>query len=364
MNLSANISSSPRGNALIMIIVASSIMLMVIGALANVAFIQSKVINRDVSYQQAFQIAEAGISRYRWILAHDPDNYVGIDEDYYDASGNRLGHYTVTVTPPSPGSTVITLEAVGYSYNLPTLKRGVRVQVGKPSYSEFGFITNSNVWFGDNESINGRLHSNGGIRMDGSVDSLTTSIKATYTCGPEHGCSSESRPGIWGTGSNQHLWDFPVTSVIDYDAITLDLTDMKNEAEDAGTFFGDSGSFGYHVEFVSDGSYNLYQVTQVQNPVWGYDGDDWVQESNSIQTQQLLSNNAIPSEGILFFDDRIWISGEVNGRVTVAAAHLPETQGQLHNIIIQNDITYYPDRKLRKCTWAHWSEQHSGSSIL
>lgn len=336
------------GSILITFIIFGGIFVLMLGAIVSLILSQHSVVARSVSAEQALQIAEGGINYYRWVLAHDPENYKGADMDFYTAGGSNLGHFTLTVEPPSNGSSIVTLTSAGWTNDYPNLKRTVSVRYGKPSYAQFAFLTNSNVWFGDTEEVHGRLHSNGGIRMDGIVDSLATSIKETYICGPEHGCNNEEKPGIWGTGQDPLLWKFPVADAIDFDAITLDLEEMEDAATEDGVVLENSGNKGFHIVFNSDGTFSVYRVTKLQSSVWGYNGTSWTYESNDISKESAVSqyqNEDLPDNGIIFVNDQTWVSGQVNGRVTVAAANLPEGTGTTYDIIIHDDITYYPDRE-------------------
>ncbi len=336
-----------RGSTLIIVIVFTGILLLGLGAIISLLISEQRIVQRRVASEQAFQVAESGVNYYRWVLAHNPDDYTGADDDYYNNSGELIGHYTVVVDEPESGSSVITITSTGYTYDYPNTQRIIRVRYGNPSYAEFAFLTNSNVWFGDTEEVNGRLHSNGGIRMDGTVDSLTTTIRETYICGPEHGCADEEQPGVWGAGEDPALWDFPIADAVDFDIITLDLEEMNTAATEAGILLENSGTYGYHLVFQNDGTFDVYTVTSLGNNVWGHDGTNWVYESNTINTESAVSeyqNVAIPDNGIIFVEDQTWVSGEINGRVTVAAANLPEGSGTNYDIIIHDDIEYYPDR--------------------
>ncbi len=339
--------SKQPGYILVSLIIFGGITIMVMGAVISLLIVQHRGIQRSVSSEQALQVAEAGANYYRWLLAHDPENYDGAEQDYYNQNGDSIGHYSIIVTPPSNGSTTITITSTGWTDEYPELQRTLRVRYGKPSYAEYAFLTNSNVWFGDTEAVHGRLHSNGGIRMDGSADSLATSIKETYICGSEHGCADEEKPGIWGTGQDPLLWSFPISDAIDFDAITLDFDTMEAAADADGVFLENIGGKGVHLVFNNDGTFTAYKVTKLKTSVWGHDMTDWTYESNDIDKESTINgyvNHAIPDNGIIFVDDQTWVSGQVNGRVTVAAAHLPASDGITRDIIIHDDISYYPDR--------------------
>lgn len=330
-----------RGSAIIIVIIFGAVLVMSMGAIISLLIVQQRVIQYTAASEQALQIAEAGINRYRWILAHNEEDFSGADEDY------AAGHYTVSVDPPAEGSNTVTVTSTGWTDQYPNVERTIRVRYGKPSLAEYAFASNTNVWIGENETIHGRLHSNGGIRIDGIVDSVVSSTKATYICGSQHGCADEEQAGIWGAGQDPVLWDFPVTDALDFDAILLDIYDMQQAATSAGVLLPDTTTYGYHIAFQNDGTFDVSEVTKLQDPAWGYDGVEWIYESNSIAAETpLLSyqNVSIPENGIIFAAGQTWVSGEVAGRATVVAAILPETTGNTADIIISDDITYYPDR--------------------
>lgn len=342
-----SLKNTQPGSALIAVIIFAGVFLMSIGAVINLLIVEQRTAQRRVASEEAFQIAEAGLNRYRWILAHDPNDYDGVDADYVNSEGETIGHYTVTIDPPVSGSSTVTITSTGWTSEYPNVKRYVQARYGKPSYAKFAFLANNNIWFGSTEAVHGRLHSNGGIRMDGTVDSLTTSIKETYICGQEHDCEDEEKPGIWGTGTDQSLWDFPIADAIDFDVVTVDLQTMYDAAADAGVLLENSDDYGYHIVFHSDGTFSVYDVTRLQNAVWGHDGTNWTNESNAIRRERLKSGYdhvPLPDNGIIFVEDQTWVSGEVNGRITVAAAQLPEGSGTPYDIIIHDDITYFPER--------------------
>ncbi|MBU0707380.1 hypothetical protein KKG41_03335 [Patescibacteria group bacterium] len=260
--------------------------------------------------------------------------------DYTDPYGDIIGQYSIEITPPVTGSTVVVLKSVGWTVTEPTVKRILLVRYGIPSLARYAYLTNNNIWFGETEEIRGEVHSNGGIRMDGTGNARMTSARETYICGPEHGCSNEEKPGVWGTGEDPALWEYPVDSV-DFDEITIDLSNIRDEAQAEGVYLGSSGSLGYHVTFLNDGTFDLYRVTGLWPSVWGHDGNQWIRESNSWRNHVFLDNYSIPENGLIFAEDDVWVDGEVNGRALLASARFPEVPATNTSIRIQNDITYY-----------------------
>lgn len=286
----------------------------------------------------AFQVAEAGLNYGRWRLAHDPENFTAEERDVTDQFAGTTGTFNVTFTAPQEGSSVVLITSLGSTSAQPGREYTLQARYGMPSLAKYAFITNDDVWYGG--PMSGVVHSNGGIRMDGISDSLMTSAKETYVCKPYHGCNYETKPGVWGSGEKQELWEFPVP-VVDYTALTLDLLDMKSEALEAGTYYGPSGNFGYHVVFNSNNTYSLSRVTQKTSPIWSWAQETgWEYTSHDINREQPIGSRQVPSGGILYFEDNVWVNGTIRGRITVAAGRFPDQPSTNADIIINGSIDY------------------------
>ena len=341
-----------RGAILTLVLVFGSIFVLMFGGLAGYVFTQYRQSMQKVSQTEAFEIAEVGINYGRWRLAHAPNDYgfSGV-YDYFDPEGGLIGRYQLEITPPAECSTTVTIKSTGWTTDYPGVKRALSIRYGRPSLAQYAFLTNTDVWFGEEEELKGPFHSNGGIRMDGIQNALSTSAKETYPCQPMHGCApAQTKPGIWGSGEggSQGLWEFPVPAV-DFNAITLDLANLKTQAQNGGYYFGPSGAFGYRVEFKNNGTFNLYKVTKLRPKVWGYDTDYvWRYESNDIGTSNsttflgnyLLTTSGCNVRNLIFIEDaKVWVDGVLKEKATVAAARFPDNPSTNASIIINGNIT-------------------------
>lgn len=327
------------GTILIMMVVfimVVVVMFLALGGVVNRQYQQGGLVSQD---ETAFQIAETGLNYARWRLAHNGTDFTTSQQQVYDQLKGLLGTYTVTFQAPQSGSTIVNITSVGHTANAPARDVTLHASYGKPSFAKYAMLLNSNVWFGG--TIKGAVHSNGGIRMDGVSDSTMTSAKAMYTCSSTQGCSpSQTKPGVWGSGQNSALWNYPVP-VVDYAGLTLDLLSMKTSAQSAGTYYGSSGGYGYHVVFNANNTYSLYKVTAKTALISSYFSDTgWANMSHDIKSQSLLSTKNVPANGILFFEDTLWVEGTVASRVTVASGKFPDTPSTNTDIIINNSITY------------------------
>ncbi|MEK7612210.1 MAG: hypothetical protein AAB407_02625 [Patescibacteria group bacterium] len=330
--------------------------------LTNLALTNITEVTRSVQSEQAFQIAEAGIEYYRWHLAHSPEDYTNgtglpgpYAVDYYNREGNKIGQFILTITAPILGSTVTTIRSTGILDDAPGSARTIEAKMGIASFTKFAVVANDTMYFGVGTETFGLIHSNGGIRFDGLAHNLITSAVASYN-DPDHSGQDEfgvhthvspvdplppaqvpERPDVFMAGRQ-----FPVPA-IDFDGIIADLAEIKSDAQANGTYFPDSGQSGYDVIVKTNDTFDVYRVNSIvpkpqgcSNVVADNDWDTW-----SVNTKTFLGNYPFPANGLIFFEDDIWVSGQIDSaRITIGAARFPETPGQIKNININNDLRY------------------------
>jgi phosphoribosyl-AMP cyclohydrolase len=285
----------------------------------------------------AFQIAEDGLNYARWRFAHDDEDLSPETREVVDQFAGVLGSYDITFESQE-GSTIVIITSTGRTEGQSVKEVVLKARYGIPSLAHYASLTNGDVWYGG--EIKGVVHANGGIRMDGESDNLMTSARETYICRPHHECSNEVKPGVWGSGEREELWEFPVLAV-DYNSLTLDLLEMKSLAQGTSTYYGPSGDFGYHLVFNLDNSYSIYRVTKKMLGVWSWFSETgWEKSSYDIDQQELIETKSVPSNGVIYTEDTLWISGEIRDRITVAAGKFPDTPSTNVDIIINGDITY------------------------
>ena len=328
-----------KGTIITLVLVFGSIFLLLLAGLFSFILLQHRQSLQKAARNESLHIAEAGLAYAKWHLLHAEDDFsFGATRPYAG-----IGEYQLEISSPSGCVPAAVITSTAWTSDFPELERKVRIKYAKSSLAKYGFLTNSNVWFRTDEKLSGPFHSNGGIRMDGTQNSLSSSAKETYLCGPEHGCSPpQEKPGIWGEGQGQYegLWEFPVPAV-DFDLITQDLAFLRDEAEDSGIYITQPVDHGYHLEFKSNGTVDVFRVKKIKQKVWGWDGEDWIHESNSIDTEEFVANYQLPATcAPIFVENKVWVSGTVNGRAVVVAAELPEKPNKMKNIIINGNIDY------------------------
>ena len=315
----------------------------VVAAVSGYAISENRASVYKHGREMSFQIAEAGISYYRWHLAHNKTDYKDGTATsgpyvhiYEDKDGTAIGHFSLNITPPPTGSSVVTIESTGWLDSQPASKRVIRARLGFPSMTDYSMLTNTDIWIGDNESTHGKFHSNGGIRFDGTGDAPITSAVPTYLCKEHHNCANQQKPGIWGAGGPQSLWSFPVPAQ-DFTVVTAKLSDIYNGAQPSkgGLYLSSSGKSGWRLHFRSDAKIDVNKVNTVDcNKGQDIDSNKYVSYCIDIKTLDSTTTYNMPTSSYIFVEDNVWVDGVVKGRATVGTA-----AGK--SIMINGNLTYY-----------------------
>lgn len=183
------ITYNKNGSALAYALVIMAAVAIILVSLIGYIVSQMKFSANRVEREKAFQVAEAGVYFYRWYVAHETYNKdpAGINNfwqngdplaitDPYEADYEGIGKYRIEVERPAPGSTIAVIKSTGWTYKLSGTKRIVRARIRRPSWSEYAALANDFMRFGVGTEINGKVHSNKGIRMDGHAHNLVTSL--------------------------------------------------------------------------------------------------------------------------------------------------------------------------------------------
>ena len=362
----SNKTSCQEGMIIVQTMVFASIAVIIMGALAGYAATTIKAGRINFNREQAFQAAEAGIDYYRWHLAHSPTDYqdgTGGAGPYVhslkDKNGNVIGQFSLDITPPPVGSTIVTINSTGSAALDGTYTRKVASQLAKPSIAKYAVAGNNAMRFGTGTEVFGPIHVNGGIRFDGLAHNLVTSGATTYTDADGDACTSSNyyavhtclspadptsptalplRGDVFEAG---RLISQPT---IDFSGFTTDLAILKANAI-ANGFYRDvagSGFVGYHIVLKTDDTFDLYKINS-----WASLGSCTSSPSGtlswSVGMQTLQGNYAFPANGIIFIEDHIVIDGQIDSaRLTITAADLPlpSSPSGYKNVLINNDLSY------------------------
>lgn len=355
------------GQILIQALVLSALAVVFIGVLVNLATFNIQSANRSYNSESAFQIAEAGIEYYRWHLAHapqdfwdgtcdpapcDPGPYV---HDFTDKDGAVIGQFSLEITEPPTGSTLVAVLSTGRVNADPTAIRKIKTKLGIPSFAKYATAANEKMRFGAGTVVSGPIHSNDGIRFDGIANNIVTSAQASYD-DPDHSGGNEfgvhthaaptdplppaavpNRTDVFRAGRQ-----FPVPA-IDFVGITATLAQMKADAQTAnGRYFASSGVLGYEIVLKANDTFDIHKVSSLVTPPSGcsQSSTGWGTWSINATTTYLV-NQPFPANGIIFVEDKLWVSGAVNtARLTIASGRFPESPSTDTDIVITSDIAY------------------------
>lgn len=306
---------------------------------------------RIYSNEESIQIAEAGVHYYHWYLAHmtagktpqqinafwQGGTALGVASDYEaeydDPSGTVSGRYRIHVTTPESGSTIVMVRATGWTSKYPNSTRTIQVRFRRPSWSEYSVLSNADVWFGDTETVVGKVFTNGGIRMDGYATNTVSSAVNTYQ--DASAGATSPKPGVWSNQPNEFnpVYNVPVfqggkrypVTAKDFNSVGADLSFMKSEAQ-AGTngslYFNNAG-LGRHIKLQANGTFQIRTVS-AYSTTNGYNAIQWANIPNQVTG---YSDNwqtfTLPSDGLIFVENNVWLEGTINNRkLTVVAANL------------------------------------------
>lgn len=349
------------------------------------------VVGNNITSQKAMNIAEGGLNYYLWHLSHNPSDYkdgqstpatpdpaLGYGpyiHDYTDVNGKKLGTYTLWLKPKGNGSTIVTVRSIGQTVGS-SITRTLEAQIGAQSFASYGVLGDTALWFGNNETANGPVYSNQGVRMDGANADIVGSANATYIPPANLGGNgSASHPGVWCDTSvtspvncstrDKTNWLYPQSS-IDFNQVTGSLCTMKKTA------FADSGdaalmnlatqpnacsqtpttrtasyipqlssSFsstkGYLIQLHGD-QYDLYKVNGETDTAASY--------ATALSLTPVQTNIGIPTQGVIYTEDNVWVrtsgtagSSAFDGRVNIGSGRLASSSATT-DVHIADDVAY------------------------
>lgn len=353
-----------RGSALIFTLVMTAVSAIIFSGLIGYVVSHIQYGMHIASREESLQIAEAGVSFYRWYIAHelenkDPEDVTEFWESTspaplgvstaYEADFSGLGKYRITVTPPEENSTLFSIQSTGWTYKRPSITRTIEVRFRRPAWSEYIILVDEPFSLNSSTEVFGQMHSNQGVRFDGVAHSIVSASVPCYNDPDTVGGGDCEQPGIW-TGSwpvteyNTTLGNlvfmggksFPI-SEISFSSVMADLDYMEDESQNNGTaahHYGPSGQQGYYVEFKP----TQYEITEIKTI------NATTKEITKLDNSTKETHD-YPSKGLVFVQDSVWFDGKGttgvkvdSARMTLVAADL--TGGTDPNIYIADGANY------------------------
>jgi hypothetical protein len=369
-----------QGSVLAYALIIMSIVMIILVSMLSYISSQLKFSFNRVEKEKAFQISEAGVYYYRWYLAHETSGKTALEIGNFLKTGGPMGFspavvdydgigaYQLTITPPTTGSTMITVTSVGWSYKFPEMKRTISVRFRRPSWSEYAVLANDFMRFGEGTEVYGKIHSNEGIRFDGLAHNVVSSLLPTAD-DPDHSGANEFGvhthknlpPSTTVTDSFRSAEAPPTSPVparvdvfeagrqfpaaeVSFNGVLLDLSFMKgiacvynthtppactviNNCTSAGCYFDNNG-VGRQIFLKANGTYEIYTVDSYSGSrITSYLGKKNNGKSctpgiaSGIPTRCVdisgctcvYSTYNIPNNGIIFVEDNIWLDAKPSG---------------------------------------------------
>jgi hypothetical protein len=232
----------------------------------------------------ATHIADAGLNDYLYQVKKNSSYYLTVPDTGWVSFGG--GKYRVTATPPVDGKP-LTLHAEGSSGATVTIAATVRY----PTFADYIFLSNGDIWFGAGAQVNGQVRSNGAVRNDGHITSKT------------YAGTTISGSGTFYQGK------YAPYATVDFGQIAVKMDDIMTaaKAHSPSSYFPKTpaGSYGYRVTF-NGSSYGVDRVTGGT--------------TTGNLTVVVLGSYVIPIDGAIYFDDTVWVQGSYGANVTIAGS--------------------------------------------
>lgn len=352
-----------RGQFSVEMIFLAAIVVTVIAGFVSLAasFLQLSV--RAQNDEQAAEIAEAGINYYEWHLAYAPEDFEdGTGQPgpyvhpYYNKNGVEIGTFTLTITAPPSGSTIVTVTSEGTVLANSSIQKIIQVRLGIPSFAQYAWVLNASTTFGSTAQVYGVIDANNGLYFQAGAVAHNVVESALNTYGGPTTCNGSSTQwAVYTDGDNCPPTALSTSTsnvflagrqlgvpAVDFTGITEDLATIKAEAQASGTYFASSTVLGYDLNLQST-TYSVYKVTALVNAPNGCTNSDnqsgW--GTLSINTETLFATGTIPENGNLFFEDNLWVRGQVNNkRITIASGRFPASPSTYSSITVNSSTVY------------------------
>jgi len=278
------------GMALATVMAMSVILFLLATTLVMVATQQQIMTSAFIARNKALQVADAGVTAYLYQLRYDSTYYVA--HPTMGPTATTEGSWTVTASRVS-NSGPITLRSVG---EIPSLgsKRTIVATVKFPSFSDYLAVMNKSYALSSGFKVIGKVYSNGDVTNDGEIT------------GHVYSKGHVSGSGTFDAGYTEQC----IKPTIDFTAVSADMALLKAAAQNTRTYFPASNGLGYRV--ILSGNGGTYQTVTAVNGTTG--------NLTLSGTATSFTIPAPPLDGVLFFDDEVWIDGTYARPVTVVSS--------------------------------------------
>jgi len=290
---------SERGNALITVMVIISAVLLVASALYITAVGEGDLVEQSVDSAKAFYIAEAGQERGIGWLKGMADHGHYPDEASVENEVLGEGTYDVSMTKVAGLYPWLLEYEVVTRGTVDGVAREVVSRVRRETFAQYIYFANNpaDIWFTSGDSLNGRMHVNGEIKISGDPW-FGGKVTSTADHMVIHGGSNPTFEAGYELGVSE--MDLP--SVGDLSQTVV------QQARNGGVYERKlrGWSARYEVRLGMAEGYLSYRSYE-RRGWWGYHYSDW----NHVRIED--------TNGVFVFVDEVHIEGTLDGQATVAS---------------------------------------------
>ncbi len=311
-----------KGIALVAVMIFTIILLIFGATFLRLATTERIAADKDFYLSQSFYLSEAGAEKAIAYLESLPMPPIGTSS--FDPFGGwkslvSAGSYKVLITPNSanPGSFLkrytILSEGKASTSGFSVTKK-VEVQVSRENFAKFIYFTNyeesasgTKIWFFNGDVIQGPVHSNDQIHIYGSPIFMDLVTSTAETFDYYHGGPPQDNP------------DFQQGYQLGVAPIDMEKHKTLTRLEDLSSSGG--------LKLTSDSKIQLNADSTLT--YWPKTGGNWSFPSSI--TWGSPTTVSLPSNGVIYVQERALISGTLSGRLSIAAEN---------EIYIAEDVVY------------------------
>ena len=228
--------------------------------------------------------------------------------------------YNIQINPPSASQTGIEIVSTGRSITDSSDLRVVEAVVKRSSIADFQMLANVSITYGSDATTNGKIYSTHNITHNGDATGdvyaenvLSGSVSFSGGAKGYDGSSSTSAYPDLGTVIKDHP--------IDFQTFLASFADITNAAASGGIELDDPSKDAWWLTFNSNGTVSIKSCMRVS-------GNNIEDTQPSCTTP---TTSPVPNNGAIHAWQSVIVSGQVNGRVTVASEA---------DIVVAADISY------------------------
>ncbi|MFN8188490.1 MAG: pilus assembly PilX N-terminal domain-containing protein [Gaiellales bacterium] len=240
-----------------------------------------------------------------WTYPNEFDTWRALSNGY---------EYSLKIVPPNPGEEAVHITAAGRKVGTTDDTRVVEALIRPSSIADFQRIVNGDVSWGSGATTNGKLYANGTIDHDGIAKAnIYAEDNVTGSTTLQNGAKKYDHNTIRSVIKNP----------VNFNSLLASLVDVQRAAQVGGVYLDNPAVHGWRITFNANGTFSVQTCTRSGG------NDIAAVQPNCVNYSPATYN--VPSNGAVYAGQSVIVSGQVNGRVTVASND---------NIVIANDISY------------------------